>query len=285
MPTPFCPPGVRGAEDDRRGRPPESLYVAGRDMTSPTSRSILPWTSAPASFPPRLCQTRNKRGLFIELGLEHNVNVGEVCDASQCSAWPRVAAPRCVAFIHSSRPCDHAEDGGAAFPLRSQGRPGRSKVVASCPEAALVASRCRASCCVCVTTVPQSKHRARYGGPQASRGRKNVCASGGTARQSGRSRRVAFRSSFNVCCTVFVFAAYRWCALGRLERGGRRNRAVAAAAGPRTRPPHGPPTRAKGAKATKAVQVTRTFRDGRLLRRPCSRRIQRATDQVKEGFT
>jgi len=44
-------------------------------MISHTSRSILRWTSAPASFPPRLCQTRNKRGLFIELGLEHNVNV------------------------------------------------------------------------------------------------------------------------------------------------------------------------------------------------------------------
>jgi len=44
-------------------------------MISRTSRSILRWTSAPASFPPRLCQTRNKRGLFIELGLEHNVNV------------------------------------------------------------------------------------------------------------------------------------------------------------------------------------------------------------------
>ncbi len=55
----------------------------------------------------------------------------EVCDASQCSAWPRVAAPCCVAFIHSSRPCDHAEDRGAAFPLRSQGRPEWSKVVAS----------------------------------------------------------------------------------------------------------------------------------------------------------
>jgi hypothetical protein len=50
-------------------RPPE------RNMTSRASRSILRWTSAPASFPPRLCQTRNKRGLFIELGLEHNVNV------------------------------------------------------------------------------------------------------------------------------------------------------------------------------------------------------------------
>jgi hypothetical protein len=178
-------PIARGALPSR---PTESLYVAGCDVASRASRSILRWTSPLASFPPRVCQTRNKRGLFIELGLEHNVNIVRSCDASQCSAWPRVVAPCCVAFIHSSRPCDHAEDGGAAFPLRSQGRPEWSQVVASSLGAQLVASRCQTLCCVCVTSIPQTKHRARHGGPQASRGRKKVCASGGTARRSGRSR-------------------------------------------------------------------------------------------------
>ena len=147
-----CPLGVPRATQARLSarslvgrcrRATESLYVAGRGVASRASRSILRWTSPPASFPPRVCQTRNKRGLFIELGLEHNVNVVRSCDASQCSAWPRIAASCCVAFIPSSRPCDHTEDGGAAFPLRSQGRPEWSQVVASSLGARLVASRCR----------------------------------------------------------------------------------------------------------------------------------------------
>jgi len=54
----------------------------------------------------------------------------------------------------------------------------------------------------------------------------------------------------------------------------------AAAAIVRSLPPPAPRT----AKGAKAVNPQRTIRDGRLLRRPCGRRIQRATNQVNEGF-
>src|SRR5262245_15677103 len=70
-------------------------HSAAHRIGEATSRSILCWTSAPASFLPRLCQTRNKSGLFIEPGLEHNVNVGEV---SMRPSVPRgrVVLPRVV---------------------------------------------------------------------------------------------------------------------------------------------------------------------------------------------
>src|SRR5262245_29343231 len=67
---PFCSRG--------RKRHPANRTAAPQRIGVITSRSILCWISPAASFLPRLCQTRNKRGLFIEPGLEHNVNVGEV---------------------------------------------------------------------------------------------------------------------------------------------------------------------------------------------------------------
>ena len=39
------------------------------------------------------------------------------------------------------------------------------------------------------------------------------------------------------------------------------------------------------AKAVRGATTLRRTRDGCLLRRPCRRRIQRATNQVKDGFT
>ena len=123
-----------------------------------------------------------------------------------------------MAFIPSSRPCDHTEDGGLAFPLRSQGRPGRSQILAYAPGARCVALPEQAFSCVCVTSVPQSKHRVRHGGPQASRRRHKVCAFGGTVRRSGRSRCAAFRSS-PACPFIRVYRVELVRNDGRLERG------------------------------------------------------------------
>ena len=60
-----------------RPGPTRSLYVAGRGVTSQRVKIDLALDISAGLFfgPARVCQTRNKRGLFIELGLEHNVNI------------------------------------------------------------------------------------------------------------------------------------------------------------------------------------------------------------------